>query len=336
MSGSKADVVLPGKRSTPARYAAKLICPSSTISSNVSPDTWSSSVAPGPPRVTVAVNGVSVPAPSPVTVAVPSSTAVCPSIRAAVSEPVTYIAYTSKLPLPGLPASTLGTSARHSKPPWPARQEKPNFVITGVNEGAPVPALTSEVPAPRTAAGPSDFLGAACARIAQASRPATTVAVTSNSLLLVFLNIENPSQKPDVYGGRLGPERGRPAAGRPSLTDTRLPQPVEERDAVGLRIGVRRWGEGEAPEGQREPLEVAADRLGQVAVDAQNGVDALAWRGPIRDEAHVERDDPRGRLVLVLRRAGPVADPVDKACPREVTSLQWLPADEAGDDVGAL
>src|SRR5205823_1002706 len=163
-----------------------------------------------------------------------------------------------------------------------------------------------------------------------------TVAVTSNSLLLVFLNIENPSQKPDVYGGRLGPERGRPAAGRPSLTDTRLPQPVEERDAVGLRIGVRRWGEGEAPEGQREPLEVAADRLGQVAVDAQNGVDALAWRGPIRDEAHVERDDPRGRLVLVLRRAGPVADPVDKACPREVTSLQWLPADEAGDDVGAL
>src|SRR6185437_15630614 len=178
-----------------------VICPSSTISSNVSPDTLSTSVAPGPPGVIVAVNGLLLPAPSPVTVAVPWSTAVWPSIRAEASEPVTYIAFVSKLPLPGFPAWTLDASARHSKPPPPSLQKKPNFVITGANEGAPVPPLTSEVPAPRRAPERASFSGRACARIAQVSSETTATAPTISNLRVVFFIIGNTSQSPDVTDG---------------------------------------------------------------------------------------------------------------------------------------
>src|SRR6266540_2978788 len=87
------------------------------------------SVAPGPPRVTVAVNGRFEPAPSPVTVDEPFRTAVSPLISAAVIGPVTYITFVSKLPLPGLPASALGASARHSK------SESPDVSVGRVSVG---------------------------------------------------------------------------------------------------------------------------------------------------------------------------------------------------------
>src|SRR5438445_4674923 len=88
------------------------IWPSRRISWKVNPEISSTTVVPGPPACTVAVNGTLCPAPRPVTVAVPCRTAVLPVTVAELTVPVTYIALTSKLPL-----SEPGASARHSKAP---------------------------------------------------------------------------------------------------------------------------------------------------------------------------------------------------------------------------
>jgi hypothetical protein len=106
----------------PAKPAQNLNRPSSKISLKVSPETSSTSVAPGPPGVTVAVKARSEPAPAPVTVAEPLRTAARLLMSADVIGPVTYMMFVSKSPLPGLPASSPGARARHSKPPDPARQ----------------------------------------------------------------------------------------------------------------------------------------------------------------------------------------------------------------------
>src|SRR5262249_34974656 len=132
-----------------------VISPSKTVSSNVRPDTVSTNLAPEPPPSAVAVKGRFEPAPKPVTVAVPVRTAIAPRISTAVIGPVTYITFVSKLPLPGVPAAGLGASAGQRSRLWPSRKWIPNWVKTGTNEGAPVPPVTSDVPAPWTTRPPS-------------------------------------------------------------------------------------------------------------------------------------------------------------------------------------
>src|SRR3989442_14418071 len=75
--------------------------------------------APRTPRSALAVKGRFEPAPRPVTVAEPSSTAMGPRTSNEVMSPVTYITLVSKLPLPGEPAGTLGARARMSRRPRP-------------------------------------------------------------------------------------------------------------------------------------------------------------------------------------------------------------------------
>jgi hypothetical protein len=105
----------------------------------VRPEISNTSVAPGPPLTRVSLKGRASPAPAPVTVALPFSTALRVWISADVIVPVTYMMFLSKLPLPALPAGALGVSAKHSKWPRPLLQDTANFVKIGANEGAPVP-----------------------------------------------------------------------------------------------------------------------------------------------------------------------------------------------------
>lgn len=74
----------------------------------------------------------------------PFKTAVCPLTSAEVIVPVTYMTLVSKLPLPAVPRTALGASARHSNGPDPLRELKANFVSTGTKDGAPVPPDTSD------------------------------------------------------------------------------------------------------------------------------------------------------------------------------------------------
>src|SRR5712692_1490160 len=174
----------------------------STISLKVRPATVSTSVAPGPPRVAVAVNGfLFAPAPRPVTEAEPFMTAVSPAIRTELIVPVTYITFVRKLPLPGFPAGATGASARHSKPPSPPRKEKANFVIMGLNSGAPVPPRAMVVPAPRIA-GSCFAVPAWAESVNPAARPAAgnVASQTLSFLLLTLLSIRNSSD-PWVVGG---------------------------------------------------------------------------------------------------------------------------------------
>src|SRR5216684_7014122 len=104
----------------------KVIEPSKSVSTKVRPDTMSTTFVPGPPRSTVTVKGLSVPAPTPVTVAVPVRTAVSPSMVAPVIGPVTYMIFLSKMPLPCVPADGVGMSARQSKWPEPSSKLNPS------------------------------------------------------------------------------------------------------------------------------------------------------------------------------------------------------------------
>src|SRR5205823_139027 len=140
-------------------------------------------------------------------------------------------------------------SARHSKPPPPSLQKKPNFVITGANEGAPVPALISEVPAPRRATGRVTFSERACARIVQVSSETPATAATSSTLPIFLLNIETSPQSPTVRRSCTAPRRD--GYSKPPLPgQAELMQAVEERDAV--RGWVRRRREMEVPDVQRD------------------------------------------------------------------------------------
>ena len=91
-----------------------LIAPSMTTSSKVRSDTLRVSLAPGPPASALTVNGTLFPAPKPVTVAIPVNIARGPLISAETILPVTYMTLVSNFPLPGWPAGSLGTSAKHS------------------------------------------------------------------------------------------------------------------------------------------------------------------------------------------------------------------------------
>ena len=99
-----------------------------------------------PPRSAVTVNLLLVPAPRPVTVAVPVKTTVAPSTLAAVIGPVTYMMLLSKLPLPSVPAGAVGISARQSKRPDPFSKLIPSLVMTGAVKGPPPVRML--VPAP--------------------------------------------------------------------------------------------------------------------------------------------------------------------------------------------
>src|SRR5205085_2736488 len=78
--------------------------------------------------------------------------------------------------------------------------------------------------------------------------------------------------------------------------------------------------EFEAPDGKSDALEARNERSRQVAVDAQNRVDASARLSPVRDQPHVEPEDPCTPLPLIRRRTGPVANPIDQASLAEFTS----------------
>jgi len=133
---SDATYSLPGKEIEPSRR----------VSTNVWPDTDRTTLAPGPPRSAVTVNGLFVPAPTPVTVAVPVKTTDSPWRLAAVIGPVTYMMLLSKLPLPCVPAGELGMSARQSKWPDPFLKLIPSRVMTGAVPGPPPVRML--VPAP--------------------------------------------------------------------------------------------------------------------------------------------------------------------------------------------
>src|ERR671937_610692 len=125
---------------------------------------------------------------------------------------------------------------------------------------------------------------------------------------------------------------GRPSAlapERPIRAVAWLPQEVEERDAVRVRVDVRGRCEAQTVERDRDALEVPADGVGQVAVHAQHPVDARARRGAVRDEAHVDREDAGARLTLVLRGSWPVADAVDEPGLGKVAASQAFEALEA-------
>jgi len=98
-----------------------LIAPSTTTSSKVRSDTLRVSLAPGPPASALTVNGTLFQAPKPVTVAIPVNIARGPLISAETILPVTYMAMVSNFPLPGWPAGSLATSAKHSNLPSPIR-----------------------------------------------------------------------------------------------------------------------------------------------------------------------------------------------------------------------
>src|SRR2546422_2639903 len=162
------------------------------------PDTTSTSVAPGPPGVTVSVYGLSEPAgtlaPSPVTTAIPFRTAVFPLTSAEVIVPVTYIALVSKLPLPGVPAGADGASAKHSNRPALPDQLKANFVVTGMKDGEAVPPATIDVPPPRT---PCLFWPSSPAAVSGvASASGATASMTRSSLRRgIFNYLSSPCER---------------------------------------------------------------------------------------------------------------------------------------------
>src|SRR6516165_3573091 len=151
--------------------------PSVRISWNVSPETVSMTVAPGPPAVTVTMKGRSCPAPRPVTVAVPANTALWPLTDSDVTVPVTYMALLVKAPLPG-PVGCGGARARHSKsPPLPLTWNAIS-VVTGTGSEPPVPPSMIVCPAPaaRCAARGADAADDACrttAAVKSSATPAT-------------------------------------------------------------------------------------------------------------------------------------------------------------------
>src|SRR5437763_2408558 len=130
-------------------------------------------VVPGPPAFTVNVKGSFVPAPRPVTVAVPCRTAVPSFTVTDVTLPVTYIAFTSKSPLSGLKlVATGGMSARHSKAPPCALAWKARTVVTGTSPGPPPSMMV--FPPPATWWPPSFAAPALTGSAADAKRPSAS------------------------------------------------------------------------------------------------------------------------------------------------------------------